>query len=1614
MQGSRIAAEAGCRDIHVVITEGQILVDAVFVGSQDIAIGVGDGDGDVGNRILAIGEGQLHVIVDLLLQRDGNVRQAAHHEGNAHSGEVGTHTGIGDVVHTLEGAGGCVHGAVDIAVGEAIVHGSLTLREFDILGDGQGQRGLVHLLILGQRTVGFHIACGVAQVIGGGVKDTGNLIDGAVQVFEGDGNLIAGSEGFAGGGDIGDGGGHFCHTYQRVGGSGGIGHLNNDSTALGARIAERQQADVVSTCFVSGGVVPAGHVGLQVGSGDDIGVAYAEIAACGYGEVQVGLCIRVQVGPGIVVVVPLTAAVGILAAVEGDVGNSGTGSLVGDDKDIGTLGVGCGEQTAMAAVNIRSGQNFQSIIVHSHDVGSGGGHVDPVVLHIAAADQRDVGSIALEDLDVEVRLHHDIARVRVDDFPHAVSTDTGGTGNALEAGGGQEDLQVGFVAGADCGTQTTEAVGLLVGGAGLIKGVGLCGGAGNTSQPAGPGNVLAGGVGHTPGVILAVLGDLEGQRLGAVAIGNCLALRSHFLGVEVVVLEVQFKISCLGNGDRQRKDSGNGDGLADHGSTLGGGQVDLLGENVVICIIGIDIGVIQRTVACCPHEEGELGIVAADIGIAGVDHGAGDGHDDLGIVVVRSEVGVVQLLGGGVNIHLAQIDIIAAVAVDVHFHGQFHALAAQVKVVSRGCGIIAINTGGIAAGNDGSIEHVVIAHNRSAGRCGFALSRRCAKEAVGEGDLLVIVELIVHFIDHNIVGLAVDDGVVLGIVNIFGLAVLLEPADVVIQILVQTGSLVQLQNRHDITIGAIVIVTAQIEIDIGRNLIQGFQGQEPACLGITEAVVCLKLVSIGTGSAVGQSLVDGTMLHGFAKGHPVAPTLAVVGRLAVAVGQGIVIGIGEDIAVYQIVHLVGPAGLNRNSPVFHALSQGGQVVQILAADITNSVRVFIGAGFTFYGSCGDRQNGSGRSNAGVLGILCAGIHSHQVVSACSCRCGESQAVSGFGIIGNLHAFHRFPFVGVQAHIQAGYIRKACSGSGSSPLLGFDGQRLAGFGSILVLIESCEITIVVELPVGEHGYIPGISVRQQDVVGGGTPARAHIGIAVVTEIHQVLIMAPEVDHVDAGGTTSGRQGLLAFTDVGRFAIHIKYVRFSGIAQDAGSALAAVLLVHAQVVAFQQVDVQVQAGGTLDYCIIDIFTGTVGSTITVIVFHSIQCKIKVRNGYFQMRHRSAIGTGNRITIVGKRHIYRYRRSIGFIVVILSRNACVACFYCNGQLMADFLFLALGSQGYLIGSCCCGEIENAAVNLGMLVFNIGCKIIGQRMTFAVREYLIQIQTVQFTSFDCGAGRSIFRHAQAGSVFRDLFYLDLCFHSQSDRIGRAVSLAVICQEYQLGLTGLGRRIGIDAFRGFSLAVIDTDSIGQSVFFISICKDSGKVQCIGGTNGYLGNSTVRLQFQRRGVISLRRFRCCFLFHKADCINRITAIMDETIAAVIHNRDCVFFHLGGTIQCSHCENAFSGKGNRCILSSIGRYLDLVCRYFHALVRKGIIAIPLNFQSHIIQCYGKGNLLRKRGHGQHSQHQHNGQKQGKQASSHNKKTSLKEFVYPRRFRRKAGFTSGSLRPSLPGY
>ena len=261
--------------------------------------------------------------------------------------------------------------------------------------------------------------------------------------------------------------------------------------------------------------------------------------------------------------------------------------------------------------------------------------------------------------------------------------------------------------------------------------------------------------------------------------------------------------------------------------------------------------------------------------------------------------------------------------------------------------------------------------------------------------------------------------------------------------------------------------------------------------------------------------------------------------------------------------------------------------------------------------------------------LGAGVRRHNIIGA--------SLIEGIGIgavAGNVG--HLVPVGVIDRYVQAadGF---QCGGfsiqSGAGACLKGGGRhRVALRNAVNVLTELIKAAVLIEVPVGEHGHVQPVAIGQQDIVAGAAPALAHQGVLMVAEVHQILVVAPELLHVQAGGAAGGIQGNGAATVIGNAAIHVPHIGSFFVIQNTRGALAALAGGQAHVVPLNNIDIGVEGGGTLNDRIVIVAAPAKLGAVTVILAQAVIVQIKIGNGHVQIRQNGAILAHQGNTVIG----------------------------------------------------------------------------------------------------------------------------------------------------------------------------------------------------------------------------------------------------------------------------------------------------------------------------------------------------------------------------------------------
>ena len=576
--------------------------------------------------------------------------------------------------------------------------------------------------------------------------------------------------------------------------------------------------------------------------------------------------------------------------------------------DAHTMGLGGGVQTAVAAVAL--GIHVHAVIVDGDDgILRAGGNIRPVGGGVAAVHRLDL-RVAGGQIPVEVRLHHDVAGIGVDELPVTVGPDAGGAVQHLEAAGIQVHLQVGLVALGGLGAQLAEVVGQAIRGGVITEGEGHVLASVEAGQPARLRHM--GIIAETPCVVAVALGDKILGTLGTVlAVMPAVELIGlvhgiHFRGVEVVPLEVQAEIGVGGNGGLQHHAGVDGQALG-AGIVAGTeGLVDGLRKDVAVNV-GIGVGVVQAGVAGCVQHRGIVVVAALGVGCTHDAGGAHDGAVHADMVLVGREVGVVRLLAVDIEGIALQIDAGAAACAAVHVGvgGQVQGHAAQLHVIVAGVRVPGKGAVGIAPGGQLGVEHLIVVGQQAIGGVVVLLTLR---QSVGEVAVQeAVLDLVAQHLIARIIGIHVvepDDGVAAGVVLAH------------IEREVHGGDILHMELQRPCILGEVYAVVGGIE-----------------------AVVVLALRQLG--DLDGGHAEDGLreVLHG-APGHAAVGGALVV---VVPVGQALAVHRGEDLTRLQVAEQVGRAGHHRILALGGVVRlAGGNGDFLPAADIADAVVVGIG------------------------------------------------------------------------------------------------------------------------------------------------------------------------------------------------------------------------------------------------------------------------------------------------------------------------------------------------------------------------------------------------------------------------------------------------------------------------------------------------------------------------------------------------------------------------------------------------------------------------------------------------------------------------------------------------
>ena len=336
----------------------------------------------------------------------------------------------------------------------------------------------------------------------------------------------------------------------------------------------------------------------------------------------------------------------------------------------------------------------------------------------------------------------------------------------------------------------------------------------------------------------------------------------------------------------------------------------------------------------------------------------------------------------------------------------------------------------------------------------------------------------------------------------------------------------------------------------------------------------------------------------------------------------------------------------------------------------------------------------------------------------------------------------FPVFIVELHIETGDRLKglrAAVGHGLGViLLRFECDLFTDLGGVVVLVKAGECAVGPEAPVGEHGQIDRVVVGQQNVVCRGAPARRHQGIDVVAVVHEVLVMAPEVLHVHGRGAAGDEQRIQRIL-IGAAEHVIHAFAAAGEFQQAGCALAAVLLGHAEVVALEHIDVEVQERRALHDLVVRIASGAVLRVVTVKIVQTVQGQREVRDLDLQMRQDGAavVLADDRCAVARDGHIDGDGGLVGLVIAVLVLVAVLHGLDRDGNDSLSTAAVRAGSGNADAEFPCLGRGELQRIVLDIdLIAVIRLQREAESVPVRVGEHRSERELVQRTDLD-GIGR-------------------------------------------------------------------------------------------------------------------------------------------------------------------------------------------------------------------------------------------------------------------------------------
>ena len=387
---------------------------------------------------------------------------------------------------------------------------------------------------------------------------------------------------------------------------------------------------------------------------------------------------------------------------------------------------------------------------------------------------------------------------------------------------------------------------------------------------------------------------------------------------------------------------------------------------------------------------------------------------------------------------------------------------------------------------------------------------------------------------------------------------------------------------------------------------------------------------------------------------------------------------------------------------------------------------------------GDLRRRGSKARVGRAAIR---VHRHQVIrTSVFKRIGVAAAAVLLGR-NNVQKRH---FLVVNADIHAGHGGEhiaAAVGDGFGVILERGkADRAARRNAVGILIEARERAAVrPEAPVAVHGDVDRVAVREEDVVRRRTPARAHQRKDMVAVVHEILVVTPEIRHVQGRGAAGETESSVSRIVIRLLAVYPRDTGAAGVFDDLRAAARDLRRIQPEIVYANHVKIQMQRRRTLDDLLIHILARAVFRVVTVIRVKILVGQIEVRDGHLKMRDGRAVLALNRHAVARDRHVHRDRIGARLIVAVLALVALRGRRDGDRELHAGRLAVGARRRDSRSIRAHGGVSERETLlpidlgDLGMLAVIAAVQRIGQRMAFAVGEILRKLDRKILSLFCC-----------------------------------------------------------------------------------------------------------------------------------------------------------------------------------------------------------------------------------------------------------------------------------------